>query len=96
MSLNFQRALSLVIAAGYVVTKLIIFQPLTLRDQFGVFVIEVLTILFPVACIWFGDDLDDYFSGFPATTSATPKGWVRIGGWCLLGLRLLIVIIFGS
>lgn len=94
MSLSFQRALSVVIAAGYLITSLIVYQPLSLRDGIGLFLIKFLTILFPVACIWFGDDLNDYVSGFPAITKASPAGWVRIGGWCLLALRLLIVFIF--
>lgn len=94
MSLSFQRALSVVIAAGYLITSLIIYQPLSLRDGIGIFLIKFLTILFPVTCIWFGDDLNDYVSGFPAITKASPTGWVRIGGWCLLALRLLIIFIF--
>lgn len=94
MSLGFQRALSVVIAAGYLVTSLIIYQPLSLRDGIGIFLIKFLTILFPVACIWFGDDLNDYLSEFPAITKPSPAGWVRIGGWCLLALRLLIMFLF--
>lgn len=94
MSLNFQRALSLVVAAVYLITCLLVYQPLSLRDGIGLFLVKFLTILFPVACIWLGDDLDDYLSGSPAMTKASPPGWVRIGGWCLLALRLLIVFIF--
>ena len=94
MSLSFQRALSLVVAAAYLITTLIVYHPLSLRDGIGIFLIKFLTILFPVACIWFGDDLDDYVSGFPAMTKTSPTGWVRIGGWFLLALRLLIVIVF--
>lgn len=91
---NLQRALSLVVAAAYLLTSLLIYQPLSLRDGVDLFLLKFLTILFPVACIWFGDDLNDYMSGFPSITKASPAGWVRIGGWCLLGLRLLIVFIF--
>ena len=94
MSLNLQRALSLVVAAAYLITSLLVYQPLSLRGGIDVFLVRFLTILFPVACIWFGDDLDDYMSGFPRITKASPAGWVRIGGWCLLALRLLIVFIF--
>lgn len=94
MSLNFQRALSLVVAAAYLITSLLVYQPLSLGDGIGLFLIKFLTILFPVACIWFGDDLNDYVSGFPAITKESPAGWLRIGGWCLLALRLLIVFIF--
>jgi hypothetical protein len=95
MSLNLQRALSLVVAAAYLITSLLVYQPLSLRGGIGIFLVKFLTILFPVACIWFGDDLDDYMSGFPAVTKASPAGWIRIGGWCLLALRLLVVFIFG-
>ena len=91
MSLSFQRALSLVVVAAYLITSLIVYHPSSLRGGIGLFLIKLLTILFPVACIWFGDDLDDYLSGFPAMTKASPAGWVRIGGWCLLALRLLIL-----
>lgn len=94
MSLSFQRASSVVIAVVYLVTSLIIYQPLSLRDGIGLFLIKFLTVLFPVACIWFGDDLNDYMNGFGPIDKPSPAGWVRIGGWCLLALRLLIVFIF--
>ena len=94
MNLSFQRALSVVVAAGYLITSLIVYEPSSLRAGIGVFLIKVLTILFPVACIWFGDDLDDYMSRFPAMRKTSPTGWVRIGGWCLLTVRLLILFIF--
>jgi hypothetical protein len=86
--------LSLVVAAAYLITSLIVYHPLSLRDGIGLFLLKFLTILFPVACIWFGDDLDDYVSGFPIITKPAPAGWVRVGGWCLLALRLLIVFVF--
>ena len=94
MSENFQRALSLVVAAIYLITTLIVYHPLSLKDGIGIFLFKFFTILIPVACIWFGDDLDDYVSRFPRITKTSPAGWVRIGGWCLLALRLLIVFVF--
>lgn len=94
MSLSFQRALSLVIALGYLITSLIVYQPLSLRDGIGLFLIKFLTILFPVVCIWFGDDLSDYLSGVYPIDKPSPAGWISIGGWCLLVLRVLIVFVF--
>lgn len=94
MSLSFQRALSGVIAAGYLIASLIVYQPLSLRAGVELSFIKLLPIWFPVVCIWFGDDLDDYVSRFPSITKTSPAGWVRIGGWCLLALRFLILFIF--
>lgn len=94
MSLSFQRALSGVIAAGYLIASLIVYQPSSLRSGIELSFMKLLTVLFPVACIWFGDDLDDYLSRFPSITKASPAGWVSIGGWCLLALRFLILFIF--
>ena len=86
--------MSLVIAVGYIITSLIVYQPLSLRDGIGLFLIKFLTIVFPVACIWFGDDLNDFLSDFGTIDKPSPAGWVRIGGWCLLALRVLIVFVF--
>lgn len=94
MSLTLQRALSLAIAVGYVVTSLIVYQPLSLRDGIGLFLVKSLTILFPVACIWYGDDFNEYLTGLGLIDKPSPAGWVRIGGWCLLALRVLIVFVF--
>ena len=94
MSLSFQRAWSLIIAVGYLLTSLIVYQPLSLRSGIGVSLIKFSIILFPVACIWFGDDLNDYLTGFGPIDKPSPAGWVRIGGWCLLALRMLILFVF--
>ena len=93
-SLALQRALSLAIAVAYVVTSLTVYQPQSLRDSVGLFLIRSLTMLFPIACIWFGDNLNEYMTGFGPIDKPSPAGWVRIGGWCLLALRLLIVFVF--
>jgi hypothetical protein len=90
LDLSFQRRLSSVIAAIYVITCLLVYQPKSFRQGIGILLIKSLTILFPLACIWFGDEMDDYL-----ITKTSPAGWVRLGGWCLLFLRLIITITLG-
>ena len=91
MSLSIQRAVSIVLAAGYVIASLIVYQPLSLRAEIDMFVLKFLLILLPVVCIWFGDDWRDYLSAFPRITRDTPAGWVRIAGWCLLALYFVVL-----
>ena len=54
-----------------------------------------LSILFPLACIWFGDVVGSYW--YKPSAGATPGSLVRLGGWALLLLiglyRLVLVLV---
>jgi hypothetical protein len=58
--------------------------------------ISVLSLAFPLACIWFGDDLGEYYRDgtlIPEITSPSPGRFVRWGGWMLLLLPAFIVLL---
>jgi hypothetical protein len=52
--------------------------------------------VFPLACIWFAEDLGEYYRDgnlFPEITTSSPAVFVRIGGWLLLLLPFLIYLL---
>src|SRR5918996_1574891 len=51
--------------------------------------------LLPLACIWFGDEMGEYVGTFPgpAINRRTPGWMVKIGGWFLLLLPAIIVLV---
>jgi uncharacterized membrane protein YoaT (DUF817 family) len=55
-------------------------------------------LILPLACIWFGDEMGDYMGTWPISgggiTNTTPGWLVRIGGWLLLLLPVIIGIIY--
>lgn len=83
------------IAAIYIIACLLIYQPKSLRQGIGIFLVRSLSVLFPLACIWFGDDMDDYLITSHSIMKASPTGWIGVGGWCLLFLRLIIILTLG-
>lgn len=86
---NISRALSLVVAffylgittyfapRGKLITDLLIFGS---------------ALLFPLACIWFGDEMGEYYGTLPgpAITRTTPGWMMKIGGWVLLLLPAIL------
>jgi hypothetical protein len=59
-------------------------------------IIRILSLALPLACIWFADDLAEYYQDgnlFPRITTASPGRLVRWGGWILLLLPLLIFLL---
>jgi hypothetical protein len=58
--------------------------------------IRILALAFPLACIWFADDLADYYRDgklVPEITSASSGRLVRLGGWVLLLLPVLMFLL---
>jgi hypothetical protein len=59
-------------------------------------IMRVLALAFPLACIWFADAMAEYYEDgalFPRVTTASPAGFVRLGGWVLLLLPVLIFLL---
>lgn len=55
--------------------------------------------IFPLACIWYGDEMGDYVGTLPgpAINRTTPGWMVKLGGWFLLLLPAIIgVILFAT
>lgn len=50
--------------------------------------------LFPLACIWFGDEMGDYVGTLPgpAVNRTTPGWMVKLGGWFLLFLPAILTL----
>ena len=93
---NWQRVVSLFIATAYVLLWPIVFPPKSLSHLMGGFLIRTLSLAFPLACIWFGDDIGEYYRDgrlFPEITGPSPGRFVRWGGWMLLLLPVLIVLL---
>ncbi len=58
--------------------------------------IRILGLAFPLACIWFADDLADYYRDgtlFPEITTPSAGRFVRFGGWILLLLPVLLFLL---
>jgi len=58
--------------------------------------ISILSLAFPLACIWFGDDIGEYYGDgtlFPRITGPSSRRFVRWGGWMLLLLPAFIVLL---
>ena len=85
LDIRWQRRLSLAITITFIVVSLLAFQPKSLREGLASILLKFLSVLFPLACIWFGDELGDYLR----ITNAGPSWMVRLGGWLLLFMRLI-------
>ena len=85
-----ERTLSLIIAAGYLVIAAI--GGHSEGKLFGAVLIVGGALLIPLACIWFADEVGDYVGTFPgpAVNRRSPAWMVKIGGWVLLLLPLVL------
>ena len=84
-----ERALSLVVAAGYLVLVYIGggFSPALLM------VLAFLTL--PLACIWFGEEMGSFLGlvSLIQMTSQSPGCLVRFMGWILLFFPVIVILI---
>jgi hypothetical protein len=89
------RGLSLIVAFLYLLVPLLA-RPESVREALGMLVVIVLGLLFPLACIWFGDELGEYIGVLPgpAINRRSPGWMVKVGGWCLLLLPAVTYMIF--
>jgi hypothetical protein len=84
------RALSLIIAAVYLVVSG--FSANSKAKVLADLLIVGGSLLLPLACIWFGDELGEYIGTFPgpAINRKSPAWMVKLGGWVLLLLPAII------
>ena len=80
------RLLSLIVVASFIGLRLFEAQPPSLNAAVGLALLLCISFLFPLACIWFGDEMGDYVGALPgpAINRRTPGGLVKAGGWVLL------------
>lgn len=84
---DWQRMASLIIALVYLPLSVVMFPADTWSHLMADVIMRILSLAFPLACIWFADDLAEYFQDgvlFPRITTPSAGRWVRLGGWILL------------
>lgn len=93
---DWERIASLVVAAGYLFVSPILFPADSWSHLVADILMRILSLAFPLACIWFADDLGEYFrdgSLAPEITTSSPGAFVRFGGWVLLLLPVLLFLL---
>ena len=93
---DWERIASLVVAAGYLFVSPILFPADSWSHLVADILMRILSLAFPLACIWFADDLGEYYrdgSLAPEITTSSPATFVRFGGWVLLLLPVLLFLL---
>ena len=93
---DWQRIASLLVAIAYLLVAPFVFPSNTWSHLMADIIIRILSLAFPLACIWFADDLGAYYrDGTLAPEITTPSSGrlVRLGGWILLLLPLLLFLL---
>jgi hypothetical protein len=93
---DWQRIASLLVAMAYLLASPILFPTNSWSHLMADIIIRILSLAFPLACIWFADDLADYYrdgTQFPEITTPSPGRFVRLGGWILLLLPVLLLLL---
>jgi hypothetical protein len=91
---DWRRVVSLVVATVYLVIGAWVLPHKSLTGLMVNILLMIIGLAFPLACIWFGDEMGEYTgSSFRPITKASPGIVVRLGGWVLLSLPALIGII---
>jgi hypothetical protein len=93
---DWERIASLVIGVAYLLVSPILFPADSWSHLVADILMRILSLAFPLACIWFADDLGEYFrDGTLAPEITTPSSgtFVRIGGWVLLLLPVLLFLL---
>jgi len=92
------RFVSLVIAAGYLLVVLFMPGRGSIPGRLGFLLVTAAYLLLPLLCIWFGDEVGGYMGSLPgpAINKPTPGFLVRIGGWVLLFLPIIVLFISAS
>ena len=91
-----QRIASLLVAIAYLLVSPFLFPANSWSHLIADIIIRVLALAFPLACIWFGDDLAAYYRDgtlVPEITTPSSGRLVRLGGWILLLLPLLLFLL---
>jgi hypothetical protein len=93
---DWQRLASLLVAIAYLLVSPFVFPADSWSHLMADIIIRILSLTFPLACIWFADDLAAYYRDgnlFPEITTPSSGRLVRLGGWILLLLPLLLFLL---
>ena len=93
---DWQRIASLLVALAYLLVAPILFPARTWSHWMADIIMRILSLAFPLACIWFPDDLAEYYQDgtlFPEITTPSPGRFVRLGGWVLLLLPVWVFLL---
>lgn len=96
LSGDWERIASLVIAAAYLLVSPLLFPADSWSHLVADNLMRILSLAFPLGCIWFADDLAEYFRDgtlAPEITTTSSGTFVRIGGWVLLLLPVLLFLL---
>lgn len=96
LSGNWERIASLLVALSYLVVSPFLYPADSWSHFVADTIMRILALAFPLACIWFGDDLAEYFQDghlFPEITTRTSGVLVKFAGWILLLLPVLMYLL---
>jgi hypothetical protein len=92
------RVFSLVIAAAYLSFVLFASGNVSTQRRIGSILLVAGYLLIPLLCIWFGDEMGVYTGTLPgpAINKATPGCLVKVAGWVLLFLPVILLLIMAN
>ena len=93
---NWERIASLVVAVAYLLVSPFLFPADSWSHLVADIFMRILSLAFPLACIWFADDLAEYYRDgtlAPEITTSSSGTLVRLGGWVLLLLPMLLFLL---
>ena len=93
---DWERIASLVVAVAYLLVSPILFPADSWSHLVADILMRILSLAFPLACIWFADDLAEYYRDgnlAPEITTSSSGTLVRFGGWVLLLLPVLMFLL---
>ena len=93
---DWQRIASLLVAMAYLLVSPILFPANSWSHLMADIIMRILSLAFPLACIWFAEDMAEYYRDgtlFPEITTPSSARFVRFGGWILLLLPVLIYLL---
>ena len=96
LSGDWERIASLIVAVTYLLISPVLFPAASWSHLVADILIRILSLAFPLACIWFSDDLAEHYRDgnlAPEITHSSSATWVRFGGWVLLVLPVLIFLL---
>lgn len=93
LSGEWERIASLIVAIAYLLVSPFLFPADSWSHLVADVLMRILSLAFPLACIWFAEDLAGYYRDgnlFPEITTPSSGTLVRLGGWVLLLLPILL------